>query len=94
MRKISHYYYECEFCGSRYETEEEAKICENFHKKPIKLVETGFKYYSPYSLYDDDCYTPKDLNCYGFPGKIEVEDDSGNRACYQYKSIVEVNKND
>lgn len=83
MRKVRRYYYECEFCGSRYETEEEARKCEDSHKKPIKIIETGFRYFAPDDehggFYDDNAF------CNGWPHEIEVDDNLGNRGYYKYE---------
>ena len=89
MRKLN--YYVCEFCGKEYDNEKSAKKCEDFHKKPIKIIEND-SIYSERVLTGDKFIDRLDyynLNCHGFPEKIKVEDDSGNIACYQYKSIVE-----
>ncbi len=94
MRKINYTHYVCEFCGKEYDDEKSAKKCEDFHKKPIKLIVDGFHYHERVLTGDRllDFLDLENLNCHGFPNEIEVEDDYGNRACYQYKSIVEDNK--
>lgn len=91
MIKLNYTYYRCEFCGKEFYREESAREHEYSHKKKIKIIVPGCnKYYERDRFINlTDCYN---LNHNGFPDEIEVEDNFGNRACYQYDSIVKVNK--
>lgn len=81
------------FVGAEFSRKESAIEHEHSHKKQIKLIEPGSRYSDRALTVDSinliDCYN---LNCHGFPDEIEVEDDFGNIACYQYESMAKVNK--
>ena len=60
--------YQCEYCGTEYRDKEKCNQCENNHKKNLKIV--GKKYVS---FKGDNT---------GYPTRIEVEFDDGERAMY------------
>lgn len=89
MRKLN--YYECEFCGNKFYSEDKARECENSHIKPTKLVKSGFRYYTlddKHGGYVDD----EGVDCHGWPKEIEVEDELGNKGYYVYQFDRKVKK--
>lgn len=63
-------YYECEYCGSKYDTEDECKICETSHKKDVLISEMKYQSY-------------KRDTALGFPIKLVLRDNAGNSAVYR-----------
>nr|DAR39451.1 MAG TPA: hydrogenase/urease nickel incorporation protein [Caudoviricetes sp.] len=61
--------YTCEICHTDYTDKKTAKECEVSHKKGLKIVNQRFR---PYT---------QDRS--GFPIRIEVADEKGNKAVYK-----------
>lgn len=63
-------FYECEYCGGKYDNKEECEMCEAFHKKDLEIKEMR---YAPY----------KRAVGAGFPVKIVITDTEGGQAVYR-----------
>lgn len=80
----------CEVCGTAAETEEEAVLCEDLHRKTVegfRIVELQFHRFSSFDLrrriFDEGTVSIERHLVY--PGKIMIQFPDGTLACYKYE---------
>ena len=62
--------YKCDVCGTVYADKRKCEACETGHKKPMKIT--------------DRKYEPIGIETTGFPSKIAVETQDGEKAIYDF----------